>query len=180
MEKYRTQVGRDGAASVLGVDPSPKMLAIGRVKVALAALSTRVELRDGDATSLADLEDASFDKISMSFGIRNVPEFALVLREMRRVAASNATLAILEFCEPETGPLAPLARLFIRHVVPRLGALVSGAKWSEYQHLQRSIAAFPPPTAFAQHVRDAGFEVEPVRFLGFGAVALYVAKPRTE
>ena len=166
----------EGAAGprVLGVDPSANMLAIGRTKVAAAGLDGTVELALGDATDLEHLADGAFDKISISFGIRNIPDVDGALREMRRVAAPGATLAVMEFCEPTEGFLAPAARLFIKHVVPRLGALLSGARWDEYNHLQRSIAAFPPPPAFRSKVERAGFATRPPVFYAAGSVALYV------
>ncbi|KAH8053500.1 2-octaprenyl-6-methoxy-1,4-benzoquinone methylase [Aureococcus anophagefferens] len=128
----RAPRGRQCSAST-----SANMLAIGRTKVAAAGLDGTVELALGSATDLEHLADGGFDKISISFGIRNIPDVDGALREMRRVAAPGATLAVMEFCEPTEGVLAPIARLFIKHVVPRLGALLSGARWDEYNHLQR-------------------------------------------
>lgn len=154
------------------------MLAIGRDKVKAASLDDRVVLELGDATDLKGLEDGSFDKISISFGIRNIPNLDAALREMRRVAAPGATLAVMEFCEPEKGLLAPVARLFIKHVVPRLGAVLSGARWDEYNHLQKSIAAFPPPTAFQAKIEHAGFAAQAPVFYACGSVALYLAKAK--
>lgn len=166
--------GRIGA-TVLGIDPSEQMLNLGRHKISTARLDSNVTLVTGDATHLVDLQNASFDKISIAFGIRNIPDFNTALSEMRRVAADRATLAIMEFCEPEHGLLAPVARLFIRHAIPRLGAFLSGAHWAEYRHLQASIAAFPPPSDFAKLISQAGFRVRSISYLGFGSVALYLA-----
>ena len=59
--------------------------------------------------------------------------------------------------------------------MPRLGAALSGAKWHEYDHLQRSIAAFPRPAAFVAMLRDAGLEPRAPVFFAAGSVALYVA-----
>lgn len=167
--------GRSGAR-VLGVDPSARMLEVGRSKVTAARLDSSVTLVEGDATNLSKLENASFDKISIAFGIRNIPDLPGALSEMRRVAAPGATLAILEFCDPEGSVLAPIARLFVRHVVPRIGAFLSGAHWAEYRHLERSIAAFPKPTDFAALIANAGFRVDSTTFLGFGSVALYIGE----
>lgn len=165
--------GRSGAI-VLGVDPSERMLEVGREKVSEADLAQTVTLHVGDATSLT-FENETFDKISIAFGIRNIPRPELALAEMRRVSANGATLVVMEFCEPEDGLLAPVARFFIRHVVPRLGAFLSGAHWAEYRHLQESIAAFPAPPAFSRMIEAAGFRVESVKYLGVGSVALYTA-----
>ncbi|KAH8075809.1 2-octaprenyl-6-methoxy-1,4-benzoquinone methylase [Aureococcus anophagefferens] len=99
---------RRGLVAALELAPSDR--------VAAAGLDGTVELALGDATDLEHLADGGFDKISISFGIRNIPDVDGALREMRRVAAPGATLAVMEFCEPTEGVLAPIARLFIKHV----------------------------------------------------------------
>ena len=63
----------------------------------------------------------------------------------------------------------------IHEVVPRIGAALSGA--SEYGYLQRSIAAFPPPDAFADMMREAGLDVVEVSPLTMGVVCLFVGTP---
>uniref|UniRef100_A0A7S3JWZ7 2-methoxy-6-polyprenyl-1,4-benzoquinol methylase, mitochondrial n=1 Tax=Aureoumbra lagunensis TaxID=44058 RepID=A0A7S3JWZ7_9STRA len=166
-----------GAGKVLGIDPSANMISIGREKLVHESVQDRVSLELGDATQLDTLTNKSFDKISIAFGIRNIPNIPQALIEMRRVAKPKAILAILEFCEPESGPLAPIARFFIRFIVPRIGALLSGAHWNEYRHLQASIAAFPSPSKFAHIINQAGFHVYEIRLLAFGSVALYLASP---
>ena len=115
--------GKRGA-TVLGVDPSQNMLDIGRGKVTEAGLDDVVELVLGDATSL-QLNSSIYDKVTISFGIRNIPDIDGALREMRRVAKRGAVLGILEFALPERGLLAPVARAFVSVVVPVLGAVLS-------------------------------------------------------
>lgn len=160
------------AAQVRGTDPSRNMLAIGVDKARAAGLSERVSLSWGDAQQI-ELPDASVDAVTIAFGIRNVPDRARALREMARVTREGGVVAVLELGEPRRGLLGPFARFHIRHVVPQLGALLSGAK--EYRYLQRSIAAFPEPEAFAAMMEEAGLRtrVEP---LTFGVCNLYVGR----
>jgi len=165
--------GRRGA-TVLGIDPSANMLAIGRGKVAAAHLSDTVTLELGDATSLSQ-NASTFDKVSISFGIRNIPDIDKALSEMRRVSKVGATLGVLEFALPQSGLLAPVARFFVGALVPVLGALLSGARFDEYAHLARSIAEFPPPEKFREQIAAAGFEAAAPQLYACGAVALYVA-----
>ncbi len=158
---------------VVGLDPSVGMLEIGRGKIERGKLSERIVLRQGDAQELP-FPDRSFDRMTMAFGIRNVPDRAKAVREMARALRPGGRVAILELSEPRRGPLAALARVHIHHVVPRLGAWLSGAR--EYRYLERSIAAFPPPQEFANLLQANGLEVLDVSPLTFGVVCLYVAE----
>ncbi|HYH98241.1 bifunctional demethylmenaquinone methyltransferase/2-methoxy-6-polyprenyl-1,4-benzoquinol methylase UbiE [Hyalangium sp.] len=166
---------RHPETTVVGVDPSVGMLEIGKQKVAAAGLAGKCELQVGDAQELP-FPDRSFDGLCMAFGIRNVPDRLRALREMARVTKPDGRIAILELSEPRGGILGPLARFQIRTVVPWVGRLLSGAR--EYQYLQQSIAAFPPPEAFADAMREAGLEVLRVQPLTFGVCCLYVARPQ--
>ena len=157
-------------AHVVGLDPSSGMLDVGRRKVSAAALDERISLLIGDAQALP-FEPACFDGATIAFGIRNVPERARALRELRRTLRDGARLAILELAEPD-GLLGPLARWHVHHVVPTLGAMLSGAP--EYDYLQRSIAKFPPPDVFAATIGEAGFSRVDWEPLTFGAATLYV------
>ena len=162
---------RHPEVTVVGVDPSAGMLAEGDRKVAAAGLGERVTLRRGDAEQL-EADDASVDGISMAFGIRNVVDRPKALREMARALKPGGRAAILELGEPRRGLLGMMARVHIHHVVPTLGALLSGA-W-EYRYLQRSIAAFPPAGEFAEVMRASGLRVERAEPMTFGVVHLYV------
>jgi demethylmenaquinone methyltransferase / 2-methoxy-6-polyprenyl-1,4-benzoquinol methylase len=161
-------------ATVIGLDPSREMLAVAAAKLARAGLTDRVTLRDGDAQALP-FASCELDAATIAFGIRNVPDRPRALREMARVVRPGGRIAILELGEPRTGLLGTAARLHTRHVVPRLGALLSGAR--EYRYLQTSVAAFPTAVEFAALMRGCGLVVTSVTSLGFGACTLYVATP---
>lgn len=161
-------------AAVEGLDPSVKMLEIGQAKVARAGLEARVHLGVGIAEALP-FETASFDGLSIAFGIRNVPDRPRALAEMARVVRPGGRVAILELSEPRGGFLGPLARFHVHSVVPFLGGLLSGSK--EYRYLQRSIAAFPPPEEFSRTMEASGLRVLEARALTFGVCHLYIAEP---
>ena len=194
------------ATHVLGVDPSQNMLSVGRDKIRERGLEDIVTLDIGDARNLVDLQTNDFDAATMSFGIRNVPEKDKALCEIWRVMKKDgrSKLGILEFSEPgpEAGILGSVARLFIRTVVPVLGAALSGAP-KEYLHLQNSIQEFPPPEKFKALMegidcsasvettaigedgektkrverKTGAFRVEEIRQMNFGSVQLYLATP---
>jgi demethylmenaquinone methyltransferase / 2-methoxy-6-polyprenyl-1,4-benzoquinol methylase len=162
-------------ALVDGVDPSVKMLEIGRKKLEARGLSERVHLQVGVAETLP-FADGVFDAVSIAFGIRNVPDRPKALREMARVTRAGGRVVILELSEPRGGVMGPLARFHVHQVVPWLGGLISGSR--EYRYLQRSIAAFPPAEEFSRTMEEAGLHVLEARALTFGVSTLYVAEPR--
>lgn len=164
---------RHPATRVVGLDPAERMLERAEPKIGRAGVGDRVSLVPGDAQTLP-FPDASFDGVTIAFGIRNVPDRDRALREMRRVTRPGGRVAILELSEPGTGPLGRVARFHVHTLVPRIGALLSGEP--EYRYLQRSIAAFPPAEEFAGRMREAGLDVLRVERLTFGVCHLYVAE----
>jgi demethylmenaquinone methyltransferase/2-methoxy-6-polyprenyl-1,4-benzoquinol methylase len=163
---------RHPRARVVGVDPSTGMLELGRAKAARAGAAIGFQV--GVAEELP-FDDASFDAVSIAFGIRNVVDRPAALAEMARVTRPGGRIAILELGEPRAGIMAPLARFHIHQVVPRLGALLSGAR--EYRYLERSIARFPPADEFAALMERAGLSTIEIQPLTFGVCNLYVATP---
>ena len=163
------------SVNVVGLDPSAKMLEVGREKVTRARLDERVTLVQGDAQALP-FQDDEFDSTCIAFGIRNVPNRGQALREMARVVRPGGRIAILELSEPRSGLLGAFARFHIHTVVPYVGALLSGVK--EYQYLQKSIAAFPPAEEFSELMQSSGLNVLGVHALTFGVCHLYVAEPK--
>jgi demethylmenaquinone methyltransferase / 2-methoxy-6-polyprenyl-1,4-benzoquinol methylase len=160
--------------TVVGVDPSAKMLEVGQKKLVEGGLTERIELQVGDAQDLK-FPDRTFDGLCIAFGIRNVPDRLQGLREMARVTKAGGRVAILELSEPRGGVLGPLARFHVHSVVPAVGALLSGAK--EYQYLQKSIAAFPPAAEFEALMVEAGLRIVASTALTFGVCHLYVGEP---
>ena len=178
---------------ILGVDPSINMITVGREKIVSEDLVQKITLDLGDARDLKDLEDNAFDAATMSFGIRNVPEKEKALCEIHRVLKKEelpgnrgAKFGILEFSEPDAdaGIMGAAAKLFIRHVVPVLGAILSGAP-REYMHLQNSIKEFPSPKEFKAIMETLNcgqdgkgkFRVDNLIQMNYGSVQLYLATP---
>jgi demethylmenaquinone methyltransferase / 2-methoxy-6-polyprenyl-1,4-benzoquinol methylase len=160
-------------AVVDGLDPSSRMLTVAKSKIDGAGLSDRVRVVPGDAQALP-YPDGLFDGVTIAFGIRNVPDRLLGLREMARVTRPGGRVAVLELSEPRGGLPGQIARFHIHTLVPRIGALLSGER--EYRYLQRSIAAFPAPDRFAGLMEQAGLRMIQVRPLTMGVCHLYVAE----
>ena len=162
-------------ATIIGLDPSTQMLAIAEQKLARRGFSARVTLVVGDAQALP-YKSCEMDAATIAFGIRNVPDRAAALRELARVVRPGGRVAVLG--EPRGRFLGRVARFHCRHVVPRIGALLSGSR--EYGYLQKSVAAFPPAEEFAALMQRSGLHVVEVVPLTFGACTLYVATPAEE
>lgn len=160
-------------ARVHAVDPAPRMLALGREKARRRGVAERIEMQEGDVQSLA-FADASFDGAGIAFGIRNVPDRLRALREMARVVRPGGRVVVLELTEPRGSLLAPLARSWVRYVVPRLGGWLAGRH--EYRYLEESIGTFPSPARFAETMREASLEEVTATALTCGACHLFVGR----
>jgi len=160
-------------ARIDGVDPASEMLAEGRAKIARRRLLEGIDLHLGSIEPLPSA-DGTFDGAVIAFGIRNVTDRLLGLREMARVVRRGGRVVVLELTEPTRGLLAPLSRLYIRHLVPRLGGLLAGE--AEYRYLQQSIAAFPAPGRFLDLMREAGLAEPSAASLTCGVCHLFVGR----
>ncbi len=159
------RTGRIGRA--VGMDMSAGMLAMGRQKIA----GLDIELREGDATDIP-LPDASFDVVTITFGIRNVVHVDKALTELRRVLRPGGRALILEFSLPESRPVRALHLFYLRVILPLVGGLVSGDS-SAYRYLNTTIESFPYGEDFCALMRQAGFSTATAMPLTFGIATLY-------
>jgi len=166
--------GRPAAVRVIGVDFAAAMLAVGRDKLRRRGLADRIHVVRADATRVP-LPDGSVDGVTVGFGIRNVDDTAAACREMVRVLAPGGRLAILEFAVPASPLFRGIYMWYFRHVLPRLGRLISRHDMA-YNYLPASVGAFASPADFAAVLRHAGFVDISARPLTFGSVVLYNAK----
>lgn len=167
---------RGRAASVVGIDFSSEMLRLGRDKVKGAAGRAPIGLTRGDAMRLP-LPSNSVDTVTVAFGIRNVQEPAIACREMSRVLTSGGRLAILEFSMPRTPVVSHVYRWYFRHILPRIGRLVSHHE-EAYTYLPESVGVWATPETFANVLRDSGFTDVRATPMTFGTVYLYTATKR--
>jgi demethylmenaquinone methyltransferase/2-methoxy-6-polyprenyl-1,4-benzoquinol methylase len=162
-----------GASRVIGIDVAEPMLQRARAKAVERGEATRTTFSQGDATNLP-LPDASVDAWCSAFVVRNIPELPAALSEAYRVLRPGGRLAILEIPRMEPGLLRPFARMHFRHVVPRIGRVLTGHS-SAYRYLPVSVDHFLSPRELTEALRDAGFIVTQVQMLMFQTVALHVA-----
>lgn len=162
-----------GAAEVVGIDFSGEMLRLGARKVAARGHAGRILLARGDATSLP-LRSSSVDVATAAFGIRNVERTDRGLAEMHRVLRPGGRLAILEFSIPSSALVRAVYLPYFRHVLPRIGRLVSG-HGSAYTYLPASVGSFIPPATMLGLLSGCGFRQATSTPLTFGIVTLYTA-----
>lgn len=154
-----------------GVDLSFGMLSHGLPKLRALGLAQRFRLLQGDAQRLP-LPTAAYDAVTISFGIRNVLNVDAGLREMHRILKPGGRALILEFSLP-ANPLFRAGYLFyFRHVLPRIGALLSGDGHA-YRYLNQTVETFPYGQAFCSLMENAGFQSVRAHPLTFGIATLY-------
>jgi demethylmenaquinone methyltransferase/2-methoxy-6-polyprenyl-1,4-benzoquinol methylase len=159
-----------GAGRVTGLDFSPKMLERARRKTV-----HRKDVLDwvqGDMLALP-FADATFDAATVGFGVRNVDDLALALRELRRVLRPGGRLGILEITQPR-GALRPFYSLWFNRVVPLLGKALPGG--AAYTYLPASVKRFPTAERLADMLREAGFGDVRFRLLAGSIVALHTGQ----
>lgn len=152
-------------------DVNRAMLAVGRDRVIDAGLVDRIDVALVDAAAIP-FADASFDAVTIAFGLRNVTDKARALAEMLRVLKVGGRASILEFSKVVAAPLRPLYDLHSFEVLPRLGALVAGDAES-YRYLAESIRRHPDQETLAAMLRDAGFARVSYRNLTGGICAIH-------
>jgi demethylmenaquinone methyltransferase/2-methoxy-6-polyprenyl-1,4-benzoquinol methylase len=157
---------RTRGADVVGLDFSEAMLERARAK------SREIEWVRGDVLALP-FDDASFDAVTVGFGVRNVDDLEAGLRELRRVLRPGGRVGILEITRPR-GALASFYRLWFDRVVPALGRVLPGG--AAYTYLPASVRRFPGPEELAALLEDAGFAAVRFRLFAGGIVALHVAE----
>lgn len=151
-------------AHVIVADISEGMLAVGRSR------HPEVEFIWGSATDLP-FEDDVFDAVTISFGIRNVEDVPLALREMYRVTKPGGRIVICEFSTPI--PVARTAHNFyLKAVAPTVARLASPAG-AAYDYLSESILEWHDQDTLGKMMLDAGWEDVSYRNLTYGAVAVH-------
>ena len=159
---------RSAGGNVTGLDFSDAMLKRARRK------SSEIEWVEGDLLRLP-FANGSFDTATVGFGVRNVEDLDLALRELRRVVKPAGRLAILEIVRPK-GPLAVFYRAWFNGLVPVAGRVISGG--AAYSYLPASVRRFPGPAELTDRVRAAGFHPAAHRLLAGGIVVLVVGEAR--
>ncbi len=143
------------AGRVVCCDFSHAMLLRAAPKFTRLGLSARIDRVEADGLNLP-FPDASFDAVTVAFGVRNLSDMDRGFREMLRVLRPGGKLVVLEFSRPTAPVLSALYRFYLGRILPRIGDGVSGSE-GPYRYLARTIADFPEAADLAGRIREAGF-----------------------
>jgi demethylmenaquinone methyltransferase / 2-methoxy-6-polyprenyl-1,4-benzoquinol methylase len=166
-----------GSTQIVAADFCHEMLAIGRTKAQQTGANGRVTFVEADTQSLP-LPTDTFQIVCVAFGLRNVADTDRGLAEMTRVTAPGGSVAVLEFSTPTWQPFKSLYGWYFRHVLPRIGKLVSRST-DAYEYLPTSVGEFPQGEALLDRMRSVGLTHLRRYPLTLGVATLYVGnKPK--
>ena len=163
-----SEVFADAGLDVVPCDFSFGMLRVGKAR------RPDLGFTAGDATKLP-FADASFDAVTISFGLRNVVDTAAALAEMRRVTKSGGRLVVCEFSRPTWAPFRTVYTEYLMRALPGVARVVT-RKPDAYVYLAESIRAWPDQQALGAMIRAAGWTDVRFRNLSGGIVALHRAR----
>lgn len=158
-----------GARTVVGLDFSPVMIAAAQAKA--RERNADIEFLVGDAMALP-FADTTFDACTVSFGLRNMPDYQGAITEMTRVLRPGGRFICLEMTPYRKPVLGPLFSFYFQKIMPLVGGLLSG-DITAYRYLPKSVAAFPTSTQLVMLMRAAGLTNTHVTMLGGGTVAIH-------
>ncbi len=156
---------------VIGLDFSQNMLKVGQQKIEQLNLQN-VSLIHGNAMQLP-FEDDSFDYVTIGFGLRNVPDYMQVLKEMYRVLKPGGKAVCLETSKPTLPVFKQFFNLYFRYVMPLFGKIFAKS-YNEYSWLQESARDFPEMIELASMFKEAGFDDVQVKAFTGGVAAMHL------
>ena len=157
-----------GSATIVGADFAHPMLF--RAALKSEKLKNSPRWIEADALRLP-FADGGFHLVTSAFGFRNLANYDDGLREIVRVLRPGGECGILECSEP-AGPLGALYRVYFRHVLPRIGTLLSGVS-GPYAYLPTSVERFPKPPEMLERMQAAGFRETKWTPYSFGIAGLF-------
>ena len=167
--RFAALVGPQG--KVVMSDINAAMLEEGRKRMIDSGNVGNVEYMQIDAEKIP-FADNSFHCVTIAFGLRNVTDKDLALREMLRVLKPGGRALVLEFSHPGSKPLSKLYDLFSFKALPLIGKLVTNDADS-YRYLAESIRMHPDQESLLQMMQNAGFERCDYHNLTGGIVAIH-------
>jgi len=156
---------------VVASDFCHPMLIRGLQKVRNVGRDGFIPVIEADSLVLPFAND-TFDVATVAFGLRNLEDAKEGLVEMKRVLKPDGGAIVLEFSRPVVPVFRQLFEFYFHHVLPHLGALISGQN-SAYRYLPTSVRRFPPQRELAAMMESVGFKNVGYRNLSGGIAALH-------
>jgi demethylmenaquinone methyltransferase / 2-methoxy-6-polyprenyl-1,4-benzoquinol methylase len=158
-------------AKIIGIDISTGMLDLGRKKLLKEGLDGQIELQTGDSEAI-NFPDASFDAVTVAFGVRNFAHLEKGLSEINRVLKPGGKLVVLEFSKPKIIGIQQFYNLYMGIVAPGMGSIFSKNR-DAYQYLHDSVQKFPEGKAFTDILNQTGFKENTCKRLSLGICSIY-------
>ena len=160
--------------SIVGADISEGMMQIAQQKVEKAGLAHIISFRKEDCMNLT-FADATFDAVTVAYGVRNYADLDRGLREMLRVLKPSGHAAILELAAPRRFPMKQMFWLYSHAYMPMVGKVVSKDKRA-YSYLPQTMEAFPQGKEMKAIMERAGFADVSFRAFTCGLSTMYIGK----
>ena len=170
-----------GQIPIIATDFTPEMLRLAEGKrdtafgKQIAKGAASLTFLEADTQHLP-FEDNRFQIVSVAFGLRNVTNTELGIKEMLRVCKPGGRVAVLEFSMPRNPVLHVLYRNYFKYILPRIGQMLAKNKQSAYDYLPASVSEFPYGKMLADKMEACGLSEVQWMPLTFGIATLYIGK----
>lgn len=162
-----------GGCEIFSLDFSFNMIKTGIARGWLSGTNI-----SGDAAKLP-FKNASFDFLTIAFGIRNIPDVDNFLSESNRVLKGGGKLLILELTRPDNGFVRFFYSLYLTKILPFVGGILSG-KREAYGYLAGSISTFLDRETLIERIGSAGFKPVVFRKKTLGVATIYICGKQDE
>lgn len=157
---------------ITACDFSGEMLKIAQSKAAQKKLN--IKFSQADFTNLKFFDNC-FDIITCAFGIRNVPDYPIALKQAHRTVKTGGNLAILEFSMPKNRIFRVFYYFYLHYILPLIGGIITG-RYNDYRYLANSVDKWDKHVNLVEELENAGFNEIVVKNLSFGIVKAYICK----
>lgn len=158
---------------VIGLDFSENMLSVG-IKKKIASRVGQVEFQHGNAMDLP-YEDDQFDYVTIGFGLRNVPDYFQVLKEMHRVVKPGGKVVCLETSQPTNPLFKSIYYFYFGNIMPLFGKLFAKS-YQEYSWLHESAKDFPGKKELKMMFEEVGLKNVQVKSYTGGVAAMHMGE----
>ncbi len=160
----------NATAKIIGTDFCRPMLEIAAEKNERGNVS--IPYIEADALSLP-FTDASFNAVTIAFGLRNLANWEDGLRELLRVLKPDGKLVVLEFSSPIIPGFRQIFQFYFKGILPKIGGIFSGSRGA-YEYLSESVSRFPDQKNLAKMMRETGFSDVEYKNLTGGIAAIHI------